>query len=131
MEGLAMRGNMKKGKTAIAEIIGLLFAARTYAHAAHLKTSSYSKHVALDEFYTCIVDIADNIAETAQGKYGKLDIPMIAVKGDVDSPAAVLEDYLHQIKKLDKACDNRALNAIVDNVEIQFSTTIYKLKELS
>jgi hypothetical protein len=132
MEGLAMKKGMGgKGKQALGTLVGQLFAIRTYAHIAHLKTGSYSQHVALDEFYTDIVDLADSIAEVGQGLYGKLDIPMVNVSGNVDKPANVLENQLNEIKKLRMNCDNKGIQAIVDNVEILFSTTIYKLKELS
>jgi hypothetical protein len=50
--------------------IGNLFLARDVAHSVHLNTRSYAKHVALNGFYTEIIELADSFAEAYQGKYG-------------------------------------------------------------
>ena len=104
---------------------------RTVAHMMHLKTGSLSEHEALEDFYTSIVDHMDTLAETAQGKFGKLNIPFKKMEGDVNKPAATLEKHLMEIKRLAEGCDSRVLDAIVDNVEMCFSKTLYKLKELA
>lgn len=132
INGLAAGGSkMKAGKEAVAEIVGMLMMSRTYAHMAHLKTESYAKHIALNEFYDAIVGFADSLAEVAQGKYGKLDIPQIAVKGNVDKPIAVLEMHVDDILKLAASCSNGAMKNIVDEIEALYLSTLYKLKELS
>jgi hypothetical protein len=46
-----------------AELIARCFAARTAAHIAHLQTTSYAQHVALDEFYNAIVGLANMVDE--------------------------------------------------------------------
>ena len=46
-----------------ADFVGTLFLARDVAHSVHLNTRSYAKHVALNEFYDSIVDLADKFAE--------------------------------------------------------------------
>lgn len=46
-----------------AELIARCFAARTAAHIAHLQTTSYAQHVALDEFYNVIVGLANMVDE--------------------------------------------------------------------
>lgn len=55
-------------------IIAQLFAARDIAHAIHLRTRSFSQHLALGEFYENIVGLTDRLAESYQGRYGPLDI---------------------------------------------------------
>lgn len=114
----------------VAKMIGILMMSRTYAHLAHLKTGSYAQHVALDGFYSCIVDLTDCFAETAQGMWGKLDIPYIPLKGDIGMPAKGLDTHLTMITTLSKDCKSRSLNAIFDDIEQLFITTLYKLKEL-
>lgn len=131
MDGLAKSVNMKKGKKAIAEIVGVLMMSRTAAHLMHLKTDSYSKHMALDTFYTNIVDHMDQFAEAAQGKFGKLDIPFVNLIGDLSDPVGTLEQHMMEVKKLAHECDARMLDAIVDNIEACYSRTLYKLKELA
>jgi hypothetical protein len=119
-----------KEEEKVAKIIGILMMSRTYAHLAHLKTGSYAQHVALDEFYSCIVDLTDRFAETAQGIWGKLDIPFVPLKADIDIPVKGLDMHLTMITTLAKDCSNRSLNATFDDIEQLFITTLYKLKEL-
>lgn len=130
-------GHKMEGKAKAAAIVAILFAAREYAHRAHLKTSSYSHHIALNEFYDAdeeedldVTDLADALAEVAQGKWGKLDIPYVKPEQDLGNPANVLETYLHNILAEAHGCDNRALSAVVDQIEELFLGTLYKLKEL-
>ena len=131
MEGLAKGTKRKAGESAVAEIVGTLLMARTFAHMAHLKTSSYAKHVALDEFYTAIVDLTDSFAEIAQGKFGKMDIPVVAVKGNVDSPIPEMEKQIDKLLNLGSSCNSGALKNILDEIEALYLTTLYKLKELN
>lgn len=55
------------------ELIGSLFAARDITHQLHLKTKSFAMHIALNELYDELVDLADSFAESMQGKYGIKD----------------------------------------------------------
>lgn len=131
MEGLAKGKGMKTGKDAVAEIVGLLLAARTYAHLAHLKTPSYAQHEALGCFYDGIVGMADSIAEVAQGKWGKLEFPVKSVIGNVDKPIQVLEGQMEEICDLARGCNVGALKNLFDGVEELYLSTLYKLRELS
>ena len=131
MEGLAKSVNIKKGKTAIAEMIGILFMSRTYTHMAHLKTPSYSKHMALNELYEGIVGLADSLAEAAQGKFGKLDIPTIAVKGNVEDPIRAIEDHIAMLEKLGKGCEESFLENIFQEIQALYYSKLYKLRELA
>lgn len=119
-----------KEQEKVAKIIGIMMMSRTYSHMAHLKTDSYSKHVALDEFYSGIVDFMDSFAEVAQGLFGKLDIPFTDLKGNIDMPVEGLNSHLTMLTTLAKGCENRALNAIFDEITQLYLTTIYKVKEL-
>lgn len=114
----------------IAKIIGTLFMSRTYSHMAHLKTSSFAKHKALNEFYDSIVDLADELAEAAQGQYGKLDIPFVDMKGDVENPVEGISTHLVVINNLYKKCDEEYLCNILQEIQKLYRQTIYKLKEL-
>ena len=120
-----MNGNEK-----VAKMVGIMMMSRTYSHMAHLKTDSYAKHVALDGFYTALVDQMDCLAEVAQGLWGKLDIPYVELKGEITSPAKTLQSHLTMLENLAKSCEGRALNAVFDDIVILYLTTIYKLKEL-
>lgn len=118
------------GATKVAGIIARVFADRTYAHNAHLKTSSYAAHKALDEFYSDVIDLVDSLAEMAQGKFGKLDIPVGQVSSNLGSPAEVLEASIEATMQDAEGCSNRALSNKIDEIEGLYLSTIYKLREL-
>lgn len=132
MDGLANKAGMKKGKEAIAEIVGLLMMSRTVSHMSHLKTNSYAKHVALEGFYDEVLGHVDRLAEAAQGMYGKLDVPFINMKGNVDDPIVTLEGHLTLIKRLGKSCNEMSfIQSIMDEIVACYKRTLYKLKELN
>lgn len=54
----------------LASLISVLFASRNQAHVFHLQTTSYAAHKALNEYYDDIIDLADELIESYQGKYG-------------------------------------------------------------
>lgn len=56
------------------QLVSMLFGARDWAHTLHLKTQSHAMHLALGDLYTDLVDLADGIAETTQGKHGLLTV---------------------------------------------------------
>jgi hypothetical protein len=131
MDGLAKSVNIKKGKTAIAEMIGVLFMSRTYAHMAHLKTPSFAKHMALNELYDGIVGLADSLAEAAQGKFGKLEIPIVAVKGNVEDPIRTIENHIDMLEKLGAGCGEPFLDNIFQEIQALYYSKLYKLRELA
>lgn len=121
-------------KEAIAKIIGILFMSRTATHMAHLKVSgpgSFAAHKALNEFYDAIIDMADSLAEAAQGKFGILDIPYMDLKGDIEEPLDLIETHMTMIENLGKKCENRALQNIFDEIIALYMKTQYLLRELA
>ena len=107
-----------------------MFMSRTYAHMAHLKTASFAKHKALNEFYDEIVELADDLAEAAQGRYGKLDIEFVDMKGDVDDPIAGIQSHASMIDNLAKKCEEQWIGNIFQEIQALYYSTLYKLKEL-
>jgi hypothetical protein len=57
-----------------AELIARCFAARTAMHFAHLKSLSYSEHMALGDFYDDIAEAADKFAECHMGVEGRITV---------------------------------------------------------
>lgn len=114
----------------VAKMIGIMFMSRTYAHMAHLKTSSYAKHVALNGFYDSIVGLADALGEAGQGTWGKMDIPYISLKGDVEDPIGTLETHLTMLENLGKKCKEPYLENIFQEIQALYYKTLYLLKEL-
>jgi hypothetical protein len=120
----------------IGKFIGVLFLSRDVAHREHLKTKSYSQHVALGAFYDEITDLADSLTEAYQGRHGIIDdIPIFnEVSGSTKTTAAdkiqEILDFIEKerydaIKKEDTPLQN-----IVDEIVGLFLSTLYKLNNL-
>lgn len=72
-------------------LLGELFASRNIAHLAHLNTTSFAEHKALNEYYDSILDLTDELAETYIGIYGRNPISI---------PASNLTDIGGHLKEL-------------------------------
>lgn len=116
-----------------AELVARCFAVRTGAHIAHLSTRRYAAHIALNEFYDAIVELADRFAEAYQGHFGMLDdFPNLL-------PPAKGVDSVHFIRELsawattnrDAASQKRTdLANIIDEITAQCAASTYKLTNL-
>lgn len=73
-------------------LIGELFRARDLAHIAHLNTTSFAEHKALNEFYDGVLDLTDTFAETAFGIYGRSKITI--------SSSTLVTDFSSYLKEL-------------------------------
>lgn len=131
MTGLAKKNKSMMGMDKAAEIVGILFMSRDYAHRAHLYTSSYAKHIALNEFYDGIVDLTDALAEAAQGCYGKIEFDVVDLVGNVKDPISAIKSHMEMVQDAAEGCDNRALNNVLDDICTLYAQTLYKLAELS
>jgi hypothetical protein len=122
---------MKNEKTKVEQVAGLLFMSRDAGHLAHLKTPSYSKHMALNSFYDELIELADEFIEVSQGAFGILDITIYDNKANIEKPAEMLEYHLKQLKSAAKDCEIGALKNIMDEIEGLYLRTIYKVRYLS
>jgi hypothetical protein len=117
-----------------ADFIGTLFLARDVTHSVHLNTRSYAKHVALNEFYDGIVDLADKFAEAYQGRHGLIGpITLMSAKKTTDV-IEFLKDSLADIEEMRyKVCekDDTPLQNIIDEIVGQYLSTLYKLRFLA
>jgi Family of unknown function (DUF5856) len=117
-----------------ADFIGTLFLARDVTHSVHLNTRSYAKHVALNEFYDNIVDLADKFAEAYQGRHGLIGpITLMSAKKTTDV-IEFLKDSLADVEEMRyKVCekDDTPLQNIIDEIVGQYLSTLYKLKFLA
>ena len=117
-----------------ADFVGMLFLARDVAHSAHLNTRSYAKHIALNEFYDGVIDLADKFAEAYQGKYGLIGpISLMSAKKTnnvVDFLEGQVDDLMEmRYKVVDKECT--PLQNIIDEIFGLYYSTLYKLKFLA
>ena len=131
--GLARTTKMddKTCKDALGKAVGILFLSRTMAHMSHLQTGSYATHVALNEFYDGILDLTDDLAEAAQGMYGKLDVPFINASGNIKDPIGMLQGHLRQLESTMMNCDEDWIMNIFQEIQRLYRSTLYKLTELS
>ena len=118
-------------KNALGKAVGILFLSRTMAHMSHLQTNSYATHMALDEFYTDIIDLVDDFAEAAQGMYGKLDVPYVNMIGNIKDPIGMLQGHLKQLDSTMANCDEDCITSIYQEIQKLYRSTLYKLTELS
>lgn len=116
--------------TVAAELIQRCFDVRTMAHQAHLKTDSYSQHVALGAFYSGIGDLADEFAEAFQGQYGIIKSYPAPVVRSLP-PTVLVEAFVNWVKSnRAKCCDETHLQNIIDEIVALSYSTLYKLENL-
>jgi DNA-binding ferritin-like protein len=118
----------------LGQFISTLFASRTQAHVFHLQTNSFAAHKALNEYYDGIIDFADGIAESIQGKYGiitgysNIDLLEGNDCNEVIKYFTALEMYVERARQT-MPQDSYIQNQI-DEVVALIVSTIYKLKFL-
>lgn len=117
----------------IGRLVALLFLGREIAHREHLRTKSFSQHMALNTFYDEVIGIADSIAEAYQGRHGIIEsIPMLnnEAVGPID---VVLGKQLEAIEKLRYTAVDRedtAIQNLIDEAVALYLSTLYKLRNL-
>lgn len=116
---------------ACGEFIVRCFHARTNAHILHLKSRSYSQHVALKEFYEEVIPLVDKLAEAYQGQYGIISTYPAKQMPMTDEALILMEDLVTWIEKnRDDICDESYCQNIIDEVVALIRSTQYKLRFL-
>lgn len=80
----------------MADFIGRLFLARDVVHSVHLNTRSYAKHKALGKFYENVVGLADDLAESFQGRHGLIGPITLHSAEKTNNVTEFLEDSLKE-----------------------------------
>ena len=99
----------------------------------HLKTSKYSKHMALDEFYKEMPEMVDKLIEDYQGINGKVEEyknVFDAEEMDALEYLETLRDFVKQGRK-DFIEVETSLESDVDDILGFVNSIIYKVRELS
>lgn len=122
-------------KPKVHDLICQLFTARDAAHELHLKTRSFAAHVALGDLYEALIKVADDLAETYQGKYGLIDLSDCrrAVAWDKSSPVAFIQQlagWAEAARATFNSADTHLLNDW-DAVISMIYRTKYKLENLA
>lgn len=117
---------------ACAELVARCFAARTAAHFLHLRSTSYAEHVALDEFYTALVDKVDAYAECHMGVEGIFkQFPDVPVPLRLTPLQLLTELHTWVSDHREKcACETTELANLIDEILAVIDRAFYKLKFL-
>lgn len=119
-------------KDTIGAFLETLFHSATNAHILHLQTRSYAQHKALDEYYSSIVDLADNYAEAAQGLYGIIENYPGTYAPPAKDPLTELREVGLSVRNMRKNLPkDTELQNIADEIAALIDTTIYKLRFLA
>jgi len=110
--------------------VATLLHSATNTHFFHWNTDSYSKHIALGEYYDGIVDLTDAFAEAYMGKYGKFTA-FPSVYHQPKDPVKYLESLQNFVTdaRQDLPQDSELQN-LIDEIADLINTTTYKLKFL-
>jgi hypothetical protein len=99
-----------------------------------LNTRSYAKHKALGGFYGKIIDLADDVAESFQGRHGLIGPITLHSAKKTNNVIEFLEDSLKDVEDMRyKVCDkdDTAIQNIIDGIVDLYLSTLYKLKFLA
>ena len=110
--------------------VATLLHSATNTHFFHWSTDSYSKHIALGEYYDGIVELTDAFAEAYMGKYGKFTA-FPSVYHQPKEPVKYLESLQNFVTdaRQDLPQDSDLQN-LIDGIADLINTTTYKLKFL-
>ena len=117
-----------------ADFVGTLFLARDVAHSVHLNTRSFAKHMALNEFYDNIIELADKFSEAYQGRHGLIGPISLMSAKKTSNIVEFLQDSLDDVERMRyEVCkkEETALQNIIDEIVGQYLSTLYKLKFLA
>ena len=108
----------------------MLFEIRINAHIAHLQTTSFSKHKALDELYNDIVEFTDRYVETYQGINSILyNYDNFKLSEGVDF-VSYLKDKIVLFREFRSLVLETELQAIIDELLEFLNSIVYKLMVL-
>jgi hypothetical protein len=109
-------------------VIGQLFQSRDIIHIAHLQTTSFSEHKALDGYYTEIIDLIDDIIESYFGTIGKrlnFKIPASEYM-NAKTHLIYMKDYMMKHRGV-FGMENTHLQNSIDEVITLITSTLYQL----
>jgi hypothetical protein len=109
-------------------VIGQLFQSRDIIHIAHLQTTSFSEHKALDGYYTEIIDLIDDIIESYFGTIGKrlnFKIPASEYM-NAKTHLIYMKDYMMKHRGV-FGMENTHLQNSIDEVISLITSTLYQL----
>lgn len=108
----------------------ILFHARQQAHFWHLDTKAYSEHIALEKFYTELLELIDELLEEYMGKGNRIDFKGVRMTFHAYDREKMIEyfkklsRYVNKAKKSVKPGDGNLAN-IMDEILGLISKSLY------
>jgi len=115
----------------IEELFGTLQQSMVETWRSHLKTSKYSEHIALDEYYNAIVDLVDALVENWMGTHDKVEDYVNLLQDEEYESIQYLEALREIVVEGRDLMDSSELESNVDDILGLIDRTLYKLKELT
>ena len=115
------------------EFILTLLHAATNTHILHLRSKSFSEHMALGEFYQALPDLVDAVVEASQGLTGELiDYPVMYYAPEATGLAELemLRDYIEDKRHTSGIPQESEIQNLIDEIASQIDSTLYKLRFL-
>lgn len=106
------------------KFIGTLFQSRDTMHIAHLQTTSFAEHKALNGYYDSILDLTDKFAEAYFGQNKRVEI-IIPESKNMDSMSHMKE--LQAILNTERNNYSSELQNIIDEMLDLVDKTLYLL----
>lgn len=106
------------------KFIGTLFQSRDAMHIAHLQTTSFAEHKALNGYYDGILELTDTFTETYFGRFKRVEIII---------PEAKNMDAISHLKEMQSTIDSERnnypseLQNILDEMLGLINKTLYLL----
>ncbi len=115
----------------VQEYVSSLLEIQDISHIAHLQTTSFAEHKALNELYDGIADQFDAYVEAYQGKYGIIKgYKSFKLEEGLDM-VDYLKEKMTSFETYKSTLTDGYLQQLVDNTQELLSTTLYKLRFLS
>jgi len=105
-----------------------LFQSRDIMHLAHLQTTSYSQHKALQNYYESILELTDDLFESYMGTVGRrlnIKIPTTEYVNP-EGHLKYLKDYIGKHRSV-FGIENTHLQNIIDEIVALITKTLYLL----
>lgn len=121
---------LQKQSGTMGALIAELLHGATKTHMAHLKTTSYTAHMALGGFYDALPDLVDAVAEQYQGATEKLlDFPSVEVApiNTPDEAINYLRELHYKITLVQETCKYSEIINELDVIKSCIDSAKYKL----
>ena len=115
------------------EFLARLLSASASVHIHHLKTSSFSRHEALNDLYTELPGLVDTLDEECRGEYGSSNLypPVTVSVLPEDDPLTFVTELFDFVKvNRYEVSDESYIQNSIDAICSLLSRTKFKLRDL-